>query len=126
MGTRYQCIGDVRGRGLFVGIDLVKVITMYQSIGEVKDRSPFVRKIIKELSLTAKIQNKRIEKPPKSHHDIIVSRALAPLVKLLTYARMYSNKNTTSLFLKGRNATSEIDIASKVYFFEFYGRAEGF
>jgi len=24
MGTRYQCIGDVRGRGLFVGIDLVK------------------------------------------------------------------------------------------------------
>ena len=32
---------------------------------------------------------------------------------------MYSNKNTTSLFLKGRNATSEIDIASKVYFFEF-------
>ena len=32
---------------------------------------------------------------------------------------MYSNKNTTSLFLKGRNAISEIDIAAKVYFFEF-------
>ena len=32
---------------------------------------------------------------------------------------MYSNKNTTSLFLKGRNASSEIDMASKVYFFEF-------
>jgi 16S rRNA (guanine527-N7)-methyltransferase len=88
-------------------------------VDSVKKKTDFVRKIIKELSLTAKIQNKRIEKPPKSHHDFIVSRALAPLVKLLTYARMYSNKNTTSLFLKGRNATSEIDIASKVYFFEF-------
>jgi 16S rRNA (guanine527-N7)-methyltransferase len=88
-------------------------------VDSVKKKTDFVRKIIKELSLTAKIQNKRIEKPPTPHHDIIVSRALAPLVKLITYARMYSNKNTTSLFLKGRNATSEIDIASKVYFFEF-------
>jgi 16S rRNA (guanine527-N7)-methyltransferase len=88
-------------------------------VDSVKKKTDFVRKIIKELSLTAKIQNKRIEKPPTSQHNIIVSRALAPLVKLLTYARMYSNKNTTSLFLKGRNATSEIDIASKVYFFEF-------
>jgi 16S rRNA (guanine527-N7)-methyltransferase len=88
-------------------------------VDSVKKKTDFVRKIIKELSLTAKIQNKRIEKPPTSQHNIIVSRALAPLVKLLTYARMYSNKNTTSLFLKGRNANSEIDIASKVYFFEF-------
>mgnify|MGYP001251999282 FL=1 len=62
-------------------------------IDSVKKKTDFVRTIIKELSLTAKIQNKRIEKPPTSQHDIIVSRALAPLVKLLTYARMYSNKN---------------------------------
>ena len=87
-------------------------------VDSVKKKTDFVRKIIKELSLTAKLQNKRIEKPPTSEHDIIVSRALAPLVKLLTYARMYSNKNTTSLFLKGRNAISEIDIAAKVYFFK--------
>ena len=88
-------------------------------IDSVKKKTDFVRQIIKELSLTAKIQNKRIEKPPTSQHDIIVSRALAPLVKLLTYARMYSNKNTTSLFLKGRNANNEIDMATKAYFFEF-------
>ena len=88
-------------------------------VDSVKKKTDFVRKTIKELSLTAKIQNKRIEKPPTPQHDIIVSRALAPLVKLLTYARMYSNKNTTSLFLKGRNAISEIDIAGKVFFFEF-------
>ena len=88
-------------------------------VDSVKKKTDFVRKIIKELSLTAKIQNKRIEKPPMSQHNIVVSRALAPLVKLLTYARMYSNKNTTSLFLKGKNAISEIDIASNKFFFEF-------
>ena len=88
-------------------------------VDSVKKKTDFVKKTIKELSLTAKIQNKRIENPPISQHDIIVSRALAPLVKLLTYARMYSNKNTTLLFLKGRNVISEIDIAGKIYFFEF-------
>ena len=88
-------------------------------VDSVKKKTDFVMKIIKELSLTAKIQNKRIENPPISQHDIIVSRALAPLVKLLAYARMYSNKNTTLLFLKGRSAISEIDIAAKAYFFEF-------
>ena len=88
-------------------------------VDSVKKKTEFVRQIIKELSLPAKIQNKRIEKTPTSQHDIIVSRALAPLVSLLTYARMYSNKNTTSLFLKGRNANNEIDIATKTYFFEF-------
>ena len=88
-------------------------------VDSVKKKTDFVRKIIKDLSLTAKIQNKRIEKPPTSQHDIVVSRALAPLVKLLTYARMYSNKNTTLLFLKGKNANSEIDIASQKFFFEF-------
>ena len=88
-------------------------------VDSVKKKTDFVRKIIKDLSLTAKIQNKRIEKPPTSQHDIVVSRALAPLVKLLTYARMYSNKNTTLLFLKGKNAISEIDIASKKFYFEF-------
>ena len=87
-------------------------------VDSVKKKTDFVRKIINELSLIAKIQNKRIEKPPYSKHDIIVSRALAPLVKLLTYARMYSKKNTTSFFLKGRNVNNEINIAMKKFFFD--------
>jgi 16S rRNA (guanine527-N7)-methyltransferase len=88
-------------------------------IDSAKKKADFVKQTIKELSLTAKIQNKRIENPPTSKYDIIVSRALAPLIKLLTYARMYSNKNTTLLFLKGRSVNNEIDMASKVFSFEF-------
>ena len=86
-------------------------------VDSVKKKTDFVKKIIKELSLSAKIQNKRIENAPISKHDIIVSRALAPLLKLLSYARMYSNTNTTSLFLKGRNVNDEINKAKKSFFF---------
>ena len=88
-------------------------------VDSIKKKTDFVKKIIKELSLSAKIQNKRIEKAPISQHDIIVSRALAPLTKLLTYARMYSNKNTTSFFLKGRNVNNEINKTMKEFFFDF-------
>ena len=97
-------------------------IVGYQNVlmvDSIKKKTDFVKKTIKELSLSAKIQNKRIEKAPISQHDIIVSRALAPLTKLLTYARMYSNKNTTSLFLKGRNVNNEINKTMKEFFFDF-------
>ncbi len=87
-------------------------------VDSVKKKTDFVRSIIKDLSLPSKILNKRIEKRPTTQHDIIVSRALAPLIKLLTYARMYSNKNTTSLFLKGRNVNNEINIAMKRFVFD--------
>ena len=102
--------------GLLLSIIGYKEVLMIDSV---KKKTDFVYKIIKDLSLSAKIKTKRIEKGPHSQHDIVVSRALAPLNKLLTYARMYSNKNTTSLFLKGRNVNTEIDIAMKMFFFDF-------
>ncbi len=102
--------------GILLSIVGYQKVLMIESA---RKKTDFIKKTIKELSLSAIIQNKRIEKPPRSKHDFIVSRALAPLNKLLTYARMYSNKNTTSLFLKGRNVNSEIDAAMKKFFFDF-------
>ena len=87
-------------------------------VDSVKKKTDFVRLIIKDLSLPAKILNKRIENSPTTQHDVVVSRALAPLINLLTYARMYSNKNTTSLFLKGRSVNNEINIAMKKFVFD--------
>ena len=69
--------------------------------------------------LSAKIINKRIEAVEAKNHDIIVSRALAPLNKLLTYALIHSNKKTTSLFLKGRSVSNELQIAKKNFFFDY-------
>ena len=102
--------------GILLSIAGYQKVLMVDSI---KKKTDFVKKIIKELALSAKIQNKRIENRPVSQHDIVVSRALAPLIKLLTYSLMHSNKNTTSLFLKGRNVNNEIDIAMKEFFFDF-------
>lgn len=88
-------------------------------IDSVKKKTDFVKKIINELSLSSTILNKRIEKVTKTQNDTIVSRALAPLLRLITYARMHSNKNTTLLFLKGRSVNSEIDKAMSKFSFDF-------
>ncbi len=88
-------------------------------VESVRKKTDFVRKVINEMSLVARVENKRIEKVKTSKQDIIVSRALAPLKKLLTYARMHSNKNTTSLFLKGRSVNNEIEIAMESFVFDY-------
>ena len=86
-------------------------------VDSVSKKTEFVKDCINELSLSAKIKNKRIEEMLIPPQDIIVSRALAPLNKLLTYALVHSKKNTTSLFLKGRNVNNEIEMAKKNFFF---------
>ena len=88
-------------------------------VDSVKKKTDFIKTVINDLSLNAKVQNKRIEKIKTTKQDIIVSRALAPLSKLITYALLHSEKNTTLLFLKGRNVNSEIKIAMKSFNFDF-------
>ncbi len=91
-------------------------VFMVDSVGK---KIEFVKGVIKLLSLSAKTQKKRIEILDIGKADLIVSRALAPLNKLLSYALLHSNKNTTSLFLKGRNVYNEIEMAKKNFYFNF-------
>ncbi len=91
-------------------------IFMIDSVGKKID---FIRNVIKKLSLSANTEKKRIEKLDIGKADLIVSRALAPLHKLLAYSLLLSNKNTTSLFLKGRNVYNEIDMAKNDFCFDF-------
>jgi len=91
-------------------------VFMVDSVGKKID---FVRSVIKLLSLSAKTQKKRIEQLNIGKADLIISRALAPLNKLLSYSLLHSNKHTTSLFLKGRNVYNEIEMAKKKFNFNF-------
>ena len=91
-------------------------IFMIDSVGKKID---FIRSVIKKLSLSAKTEKKRIENLNIGRADLIISRALAPLHKLLSYSLLLSNKNTTSLFLKGRNVYNEIEISKKSYHFNY-------
>ena len=102
--------------GLLLSIMGYNNIFMVDSVGKKID---FVRGVIMKLSLSAKTQKKRIEKINLGKADLIVSRALAPLNKLLSYSLLHSNKNTTSLFLKGRNVYKEIEMAQKNFYFNF-------
>ena len=102
--------------GVLLSIIGYKNILMVDSVGKKTD---FVKTIIKDLSLLARIQNKRVESVSAGSQDIITSRALAPLSKLLTYSLIHSKKNTTSLFLKGRSVNNEIEIAKENFFFDF-------
>ena len=111
-------IFDLGTGGGLPGIPLAIIgysnIFMVDSVGKKID---FVRGVIKLLSLSSKTQKKRIEKLDIGKADLIVSRALAPLNTLLSYSLLHSNKNTTSLFLKGRNVYKEIEMAKKNFNF---------
>jgi 16S rRNA (guanine527-N7)-methyltransferase len=102
--------------GILLSIIGYKNVLMVDSV---KKKTDFIKGVVKELTLSAKVQNKRIEKVKGVKQDIIVSRALAPLSKLLTYALLHSEKNTTLLFLKGRSVNSEIETAMKNFDFDF-------
>ena len=102
--------------GILLSIIGYKNVLMVDSV---KKKTDFIKGVVKELTLSARVQNKRIEKVKGVKQDIIVSRALAPLSKLLTYALLHSEKNTTLLFLKGRSVNNEIEIAMKNFDFDF-------
>lgn len=54
-----------------------------------------------------------------SDFDCIVSRALAPLPKLLEYASKFLKKDGYCLFLKGKNLPAEIVAAKNYFSFDF-------
>jgi len=120
MPEKKSKIFDIGTGGGLPGVPLSIIgysnVFMVDSVGKKID---FIRDIIKELALSAKTEKKRIEKVNIGKADLVVSRALAPLNKLLFYTTFISNQKTTSLFLKGRNAYKEIEEAKKNFKFSF-------
>ncbi len=78
---------------------------------------------IKQFSIDNNIKIKsictRVEKLRSKKFDFIVCRAFAPLTKLLYYSLLFSKKNTSLLFLKGRNVKKEINEAKQTFSFKY-------
>jgi 16S rRNA (guanine527-N7)-methyltransferase len=92
-------------------------VTMVESD---KRKSVFLRTVIRELGLSSvKVINERIESAQIPISDIISARALAPLTDLFTLSQGFSDQNTTFLFQKGKNWTSEIEIAQNHWSFDY-------
>ena len=101
---------------------LVLAIVGYKNITLVDSKEKkvnFLKKTIKKFDLKTKAFHGRLENIKLKPFEFIVSRALAPLERLLNYSLFFSNKNTTLLFLKGKNAMNEIVEAKKNFYFNY-------
>ena len=76
----------------------------------------FQKQVIRELGLNTNVINKRIEDVDQKF-DLTVSRALAPLDKLISYSLLLMRSDVNMLFLKGKSYKSELEIAKKAHDF---------
>ncbi|GDX36652.1 ribosomal RNA small subunit methyltransferase G [Alphaproteobacteria bacterium] len=65
------------------------------------------------------INNSKLEELNNQKYDYLVSRALAPLPKLLEYSIKFLNNDGFCLFLKGKNLQFEIEESQKIFEFDF-------
>lgn len=68
----------------------------------------FLRTVSRETGTKIDLHCCRIENAPQISADVITSRALASLDKLVTFAQPFSHEKTVALFLKGEKFSEEI------------------
>tara|TARA_A100000171_G_scaffold42145_1_gene43317 strand:+ start:1469 stop:2089 length:621 start_codon:yes stop_codon:yes gene_type:complete len=78
----------------------------------------FLKEVRRNLGLNYTIAEERIETIPPFTVDVITSRALASLEKLLVYAEPFVTKSSQLIFHKGQKSQEEILKASKNWSFE--------
>ena len=91
-------------------------ISLIESIGK---KVIFLNEVKNTLNLNINVIQNRIENLKLPKADIITSRALASLDKLLKYAIPFCNKNTKLVFPKGEKWQEEITTAQKEWSFDF-------
>ena len=79
----------------------------------------FIKEFAYEQNLEIKTICTRVEKIKNQKFDFVICRAFAPLVKLLDYSLIFTKKNTSLLFLKGRNVKKEILDAKRNHKFKY-------
>jgi len=81
----------------------------------------FLREVARETGVTVEILSTRIELPATQAKldspEVVSARALAPLDRLLGLAAPLFTPATVGVFLKGRDATAEIETAAKAWTF---------
>jgi len=71
-------------------------------------KAVFLNTVIRELGLSAKVHNKRVEQLLPSQPDVITARALAALPKLMSLIGKQLHSDLTCLFLKGASVEEEL------------------
>lgn len=75
----------------------------------------FLKEVIRStnISSSVRVENSRIEDLSNYQVDVITSRALAPLERLLELSEPFFSEDTICLFLKGKKADEELIQADK-------------
>jgi 16S rRNA (guanine527-N7)-methyltransferase len=76
-------------------------------------KAAFLNAVVDELSLPAKVFNCRIEafEAGEGRYDVVTARALAPLNRLIGYAKPILDRGAIGLFPKGANLDAELAAA---------------
>ena len=96
--------------GLVLSIILNKEVGLVESSGK---KVAFLKEAARITGAPVSIYHGRIEDLVLPKSDIIVSRALAPLDKLLSLSFPHLAPDGTCLFLKGRRFDEELTVAEK-------------
>jgi 16S rRNA (guanine527-N7)-methyltransferase len=89
-------------------------IHLVESVGK---RCRFLESVVAELDLPAVVHNERAEAIALDV-DIVTARAVAPLTRLLGYARPSLGRRARGLFLKGSGAEQEVADARRTWRFK--------
>lgn len=90
-------------------------VTLVESAGK---KANFLRTVVRELDLPAKVWADRAEKIPPQSFDLISARAFAPLPRLFSYAQPFWGEGTKALLLKGATAPMELTEAQESWTYE--------
>ena len=81
-------------------------------------KSAFLRTVIRELELPAKVVTTRVENLPPQNADVISARALADLPTLMDYAERHLASSGKAIFFKGATWEKEVAEARKSWSFD--------
>ena len=80
-------------------------VTLVESAGK---KASFLRTVIREFNLNAKVHGGRLEDLSPFPADVITARAFAPLDRLFDYAEPFLTSHTQLLLLKGGTVDEEL------------------
>ena len=81
-------------------------------------RCAFLRHVSHSLSLNVEVMNDRIENVSRETFDVVTSRAVSSLTKLLEMGAPWLENGAKALFLKGHNAEEELTEARHYWNFK--------